>query len=405
MKYELHPACAAWPPMSEKELSELEEDIRINGLLEPITLTPDGLLLDGRNREMICEKLGIEAATIIHDGDPISYSLSKNKHRRHLDKVDLAFIAAELATLKNGTNQYQEKVGTANAVPTNAAQSRAQVAEELGIPLSSVESAKAIKEKGSEGIINLVKTKKVGLRTAADYVRRTPKDQQKADPEVIKSKPEKVEPEKVEPDMKNDMRRGGPKLDQARQIIRPLLESGQTINRQKLEEEHGISHTTFDMAIATELGYREGYREGHEAGLKAADINPSILGTTYKAKYETLVKYHEEAFERIVEQRVQQGIAAHLNSVVWQIYKKRFDDADAVLKNRPPFTREEFALLRKALHPDSAYEELQNAAIDMINKKQHLLRPGADKNDGFMGGLPGSVEDLLARKYAKRTAH
>ena len=403
MKYELHPACAAWPPMSEQELNELEEDIRVNGLREPITLTPDGLLLDGRNREIVCEKLGIEASTIIHDGDPVSYSLSKNKHRRHLDNTALAFIIADLVELRIGGqagNKNAAKTKPANAGFVSDKKTSAILAEEGGIPLTSVESAKAIKEKGSEEVINLVKTKKVGLRATADYVRRTPKDQQKADPEVIKSKPEKVEPE-----MKNDMRRPSPKLDQARQIIRPLLESGQILNRQKLEEEYGISQTTFDMAIATELGYREGYREGHEAGLKAADINPDILGATYKAKYEALVKRHEEELERIVEQRVQRGIAAHLNSVVWQIYKKRFDDADAVLKNRPPFTREEFATLRKALHPDSAYEEIQNQAIDMINKKQHLLRPGADKNDGFMGGLPGSVEDLLARKYAKRTAH
>ena len=48
MKYELHPACKAWPEMLAPELAELADDIRDNGLREPITLTPDDLLLDGR---------------------------------------------------------------------------------------------------------------------------------------------------------------------------------------------------------------------------------------------------------------------------------------------------------------------------------------------------------------------
>jgi hypothetical protein len=47
-------------------------------------LTPDGLLLDGRNRLAACEQLGIEPETTTYDGDPEAYVVSLNILRRHL---------------------------------------------------------------------------------------------------------------------------------------------------------------------------------------------------------------------------------------------------------------------------------------------------------------------------------
>ena len=38
MKYELHPACSAWPTMKPEELRELANDITANGLRDPVTL-------------------------------------------------------------------------------------------------------------------------------------------------------------------------------------------------------------------------------------------------------------------------------------------------------------------------------------------------------------------------------
>jgi ParB-like chromosome segregation protein Spo0J len=46
--------------MKPEELRELANDIAANGLRDPVTLTPDGLLLDGRNRALACETVGLE---------------------------------------------------------------------------------------------------------------------------------------------------------------------------------------------------------------------------------------------------------------------------------------------------------------------------------------------------------
>ena len=46
----VHPYADKFPMLPEPELAELAESIRANGLRNPIVLTPDGLILDGRNR-------------------------------------------------------------------------------------------------------------------------------------------------------------------------------------------------------------------------------------------------------------------------------------------------------------------------------------------------------------------
>ena len=72
MPYPIHPACSAWPAMSEAALRELADDMKIHGQLEPAAITPDGQLLDGRNRQDACAINGTELLTFVHDGDPVA---------------------------------------------------------------------------------------------------------------------------------------------------------------------------------------------------------------------------------------------------------------------------------------------------------------------------------------------
>jgi hypothetical protein len=60
-------------------------DIEARGRLEPITLHPDGRVLDGRNRVLALQRLGrpIKAVTY-HGADPKAFVESVNFHRRHL---------------------------------------------------------------------------------------------------------------------------------------------------------------------------------------------------------------------------------------------------------------------------------------------------------------------------------
>ena len=57
-----HPYADAFPMASEEELEELASSIAAVGLIHPIVLTPQGEVLDGRNRLAACEK----ALSLIH---------------------------------------------------------------------------------------------------------------------------------------------------------------------------------------------------------------------------------------------------------------------------------------------------------------------------------------------------
>lgn len=98
--YEVHPAADVFPLMSDEELDALAQDIKQNGLRQPLTYEhlEDGTyrLLDGRNRAEALERLGREVPspgktatdwqTLPHTLEPVAYIMSANVHRRHLTR-------------------------------------------------------------------------------------------------------------------------------------------------------------------------------------------------------------------------------------------------------------------------------------------------------------------------------
>jgi ParB-like chromosome segregation protein Spo0J len=99
----LHPAAKMFPALSDPELDDLTEDIRANGLLEAITLHPDGSILDGRNRYRACHAANVQPrfTTWEGKGSAYAYVISKNLHRRHLTTRQRSAIAADIANMEN----------------------------------------------------------------------------------------------------------------------------------------------------------------------------------------------------------------------------------------------------------------------------------------------------------------
>lgn len=81
---DVHPAAAVFPMLPDDELEVLAEDIKANGLLHPIVRTPDGLLLDGRNRLEACTRAGVHPDVVTYEGDPVAFVLGANVTRRHM---------------------------------------------------------------------------------------------------------------------------------------------------------------------------------------------------------------------------------------------------------------------------------------------------------------------------------
>ena len=99
-----HPAAEAFPMLGDDELAELAEDIKANGLREPVWLYDDPergrVLLDGRNRLAACERAGVEPTTRVYRGDhPTDFVVSMNVNRRHMTAGQKAAAAAALEPL------------------------------------------------------------------------------------------------------------------------------------------------------------------------------------------------------------------------------------------------------------------------------------------------------------------
>jgi hypothetical protein len=167
LPWELHEACAIWPDLSPADLRDLSDDIAANGLRDPVTLTPDNLLLDGKNRALACLMAGVDpaATAVVHAGDPWLFSLSKNKHRRHINKDQIALaIARMVATKPVGANQHE---GGSNELPSNA-----RLAAEAGVTETAIKSAKTVLKHGTPEEKKAIESGKKGiLRKAADRVR------------------------------------------------------------------------------------------------------------------------------------------------------------------------------------------------------------------------------------------
>jgi ParB-like chromosome segregation protein Spo0J len=94
-KRPVHPIADLFPMMTDEELANLAADIKANGLISPIVVDKDGVIIDGRNRDRACEIAGIEPATVLFGGDdPRAYIIASNISRRHLTKGQQAMALA-----------------------------------------------------------------------------------------------------------------------------------------------------------------------------------------------------------------------------------------------------------------------------------------------------------------------
>jgi hypothetical protein len=141
---EVHPAAAVFPMLPSDELAELAEDVAAHGLREPIVLTPDGVLLDGRNRLAACKRAKVKPAFVEYDGDdPEGYVLSVNVHRRHLTAGQRAMAVAQVCSISGTTMRAAAAANGLNASRIAEASVVLQYAPDL-VPL--VHAGKSLAE-------------------------------------------------------------------------------------------------------------------------------------------------------------------------------------------------------------------------------------------------------------------
>jgi hypothetical protein len=162
----IHHLADVFPPMREEELKALTDDIRLNGLSDPIVLL-DGKILDGRNRYRACTDIGIKPITRDWDGggDPLDYVVSKNLHRRHLNQAQRAMVADKIATLRLGANQHM-KEGAQICAP-----SQEEAAKRMNVSRRSVQNARFVHEHGIPELQAAVESGRVSVSAASEIAK------------------------------------------------------------------------------------------------------------------------------------------------------------------------------------------------------------------------------------------
>ena len=138
------------PPLSGEQLAALEADLLRNGCYSPIIVNEDLVIIDGHNRQRLCEQHGLPYQMAVFAFEDLleakQWALDTQKGRRNLDKWELGKIALKLkpeieAKAKanmsaGGGDQKSEdaKSGlTMLSNPISAINTRKDLAESVGI--------------------------------------------------------------------------------------------------------------------------------------------------------------------------------------------------------------------------------------------------------------------------------
>lgn len=195
-----HPLSELFPLMQGREFDELVADVKANGLREPIW-TYDGQILDGRNRWRACESAQVAHRPMREytGDDPVSFVVSLNLHRRHLDESQRAVVAARISNMPHGGDYTSDRpIGT----------SLGQAAELLNVGERSVKRAKEVLRDGASELVTAVESGRVSVSAAAD-VAELPKEQQreivaKGEKEILDAAKQIRESRAVERRQRND---------------------------------------------------------------------------------------------------------------------------------------------------------------------------------------------------------
>lgn len=179
-----HEIANIFPLMDEESFQALVKDIDENGLTDPVIML-DGKILDGRNRWLACQQLGIAHREVKFDQlklgteDPHAFVWSRNVQRRHLNGGQIAMAAEKLETLKRGQRADLSETSPEVSAP----KTRKQIAKQTGASPASIDKARRVRRQGKPELAEAVEKGDLSLN-AADRIARLPEEEQD---EVLKS--------------------------------------------------------------------------------------------------------------------------------------------------------------------------------------------------------------------------
>lgn len=153
---EFHEVANFFPLLTGDEFEEFKQDIKENGLLEPIWIYEDKII-DGRNRYRACMELGVDPQYRTwqnEGGSLVRFVVSMNARRRHLTKSQKA--ACAVLALPRLEEEAKQRQGARSDLATKVSESqiKGEAREIAGAALevgtTYVSAAKRIKEEAPD---------------------------------------------------------------------------------------------------------------------------------------------------------------------------------------------------------------------------------------------------------------
>ncbi len=154
------------PPLTEEQQQALEADILQNGCYSPIITDTELHIVDGHNRQRICEEHNLPYTMAVFEFadklEAMQWALDTQKGRRNLDKWELGKIALKLKPEIEARAKANMSVGGQNGKPnekgcTNSSNlsiektdTRQQLADSVGLGRSTMNQIMQIDENAPE---------------------------------------------------------------------------------------------------------------------------------------------------------------------------------------------------------------------------------------------------------------
>lgn len=166
VEYQFHKLCLLFPQADQKTIDDIAADIKENGQNDPIILF-EGQILDGRNRYLACQQIGVEPSFKQYAGDePLQFVVSKNLHRRHLNESQRAMLANKIWRMLSGES---------NSNKSSPKVTQEDVREQLKVSTGSVRTAARVDELAIDDIKEKVSSGVMSLNKAANVVKKARK--------------------------------------------------------------------------------------------------------------------------------------------------------------------------------------------------------------------------------------
>ena len=207
------------PPLSAEQLDALEADLIKNGCYAPIIINEDMVIIDGHNRQALCEKHDLPYTMAVFSFEDLleakQWALDTQKGRRNLEKWELGKIALKLkpeieakakANMAAGGQNFrpseaEEGSATLPNLPSveKAVDTRKELAEAVGLGERTMGKVMQIDENAPDAIKEALDKKELSINKGYDLTRQlqdVPEDQRE------QAAAELLEYEKAKKDLK-----------------------------------------------------------------------------------------------------------------------------------------------------------------------------------------------------------